>query len=93
MAFGVALPREEEVVAALQGIKWTAEVKRGIKAIYVTKHHQAETANLEEKEMGQDKTECHISASPHGQEPCGHVPCMAEGWEMAPSPLASHQSQ
>lgn len=52
MALGVTLICKEVIVAALQGIKWTAEVKRGIKAIYVMKHQQAETATLEEKEMG-----------------------------------------
>lgn len=52
MALGVPLPCEEVLVPVLQGIKWAVEVKRGIKAIYVMKHHQAETATLEEKEMG-----------------------------------------
>lgn len=52
IALGVTLPPEEKVVAALQGIKWTVEVKRGIKAIYVMKNHEVEIATLEEKEMG-----------------------------------------
>lgn len=43
-------------------------MKRRIEDIYVMKHHEAETAALEEKKMGQYKTSCHVSNSPHGQE-------------------------
>lgn len=56
------------------------------------KHHRAETATLEEKEMGWDKTECRVADSSRGQESFGHVSYTAGEQEMAPHSLASHHS-